>query len=286
MAARSLGSVEVAIPAQAVLGECPRWDAAASRLSWVDVKAGALHLFDPATRQDRRYELGAMAGAAAPTEGGELLVALADRVVLVDPGDGSTRALVRFPHPRPDMRTNDGACDPAGRFWVGSTQLEFSHAAGALYRLARGVLERVLDDVTLSNGIGWSPDGRLMYYVDSLTYRVDVLDFDVESGTVAGRRELIGLSREDGVPDGLAVDDNGCIWLALYGGACVRRYGPDGSLDGVLSLPVNKVTACCFGGDDGHSLYVTTAAGRQPLSGSVFVADVGVGGPPAHAYRG
>jgi sugar lactone lactonase YvrE len=286
MAMRSLGSVEVAIRAEAILGECPRWDAAARRLSWVDVEAGALHLFDPATREDRGYELGAMAGAAAPTEGGELLVALADRIVLVDPADGSTRDLATIPHPRPDMRTNDGACDPAGRFWVGSTQLESAHAAGALYRLASGVLERVLDGVTLSNGIGWSPDGRLMYYVDSLTYRVDVLDFDLDAGTVAARHELVGVSQADGVPDGLAVDDDGCIWLALYGGACVRRYGPDGLLDGVLSLPVKKVTACCFGGDDGRSLYVTTAAGRQPLSGSVFVADVGVGGPPAHHYRG
>ena len=279
--ARSLGSVEVALRADAVLGEGPRWDPARRRLLWVDLERRELHVFDPATGEDRHTVLDDRVGVGVPTESGAVLVALATRLALLEPGDGSLRDLVAIPHGRGDMRLNDGVCDPAGRFWVGSTALDFEPEAGALYRYAEGELDRVLDRVTISNGIGWSPDGRLMYYVDSPTYRVDVFDFDSATGEPGGRRPFVVLPRGSGVPDGLAVDDDGCVWLALYGRGLVHRYGVDGVLDGVLELPVTKVTACCFGADDGRSLFITTASqelspeelARQPLAGSLFVAN-------------
>lgn len=286
--------MDVAIGPGALLGEGPRWDAAAKRLLWVDIEAGALHLFDPASGDDRAIPLGNRVGAAAPTETGGILVALADRLAIVDPGDESVRTLVELPHGE-GLRLNDGACDPAGRFWVGSTALDFAAGAGSLYRYSSdGGLDRVLEDVTISNGIGWSPDGGTMYYVDSMTYRVDRFDFDPGTGEISNRRPFAVIERGAGVPDGLAVDDEGCIWLALWARGAIRRFSPDGELDRVLAVPADNVTACCLGGADGRSLYVTTASvqlsaeqrARQPLAGSVFVTKVDVPGPPAQPFAG
>ena len=281
--------VDVAIRAEAVLGEGPRWDAEAGRLLWVDIEAGELHRFDPASGEDRAIALGARVGAAAPTRGGEVLVALADRLAVVDLDDESVRTLVEIPH-GDSMRMNDGACDPAGRFWIGSVALDFAPGVACLYRYSCDEgLERVVGDVTISNGLGWTPDGRGLYYVDSMTYRIDLFDFDVATGAISGRRPFVAIERGAGIPDGLAVDDDGCVWVALWGGGAVRRYDPGGGLDRVVAVPAEKVTACCFGGDDGRSLYVTTASFeltaearvQQPLAGSVFVTDAGVSGPPA-----
>jgi sugar lactone lactonase YvrE len=286
--------VEVAIRSEALLGEGPRWDAATGRLLWVDIEAGALHLFDPARGDDRKILLGNRVGAAAPVQGGGVLVALADRLAVVGLDDESVRTLVEIPHGE-GMRLNDGVCDPAGRFWVGSMALDYAPGAGALYRYSSdGGLDRVLGEVTLSNGIGWSPDGGTMYYIDSMAYRVDAFDYDVSTGAISGRRPLIVIERGAGIPDGLAVDDDGGIWVALWGRGAIRRYAPDGELDRMLAVPAHNVTACCFGGDDGRSLYVTTASvelsaeqlRERPLAGSVFVTEAGVSGPPAQPFAG
>ena len=280
--------------AEAKLGEGPRWDGATRRLLWVDIEAGALHLFDPSRADDRAIPLGSRVGAAAPTETGGVLVALADRLAVVDLDDESVRTLVKIPH-GDGLRLNDGACDPAGRFWVGSMALDYAAGAGALYRYSRaGGLERVLDAVTISNGLGWSPDGGTMYYVDSMTYRVDRFDFDPSTGGVSDRRPFVAIERGAGIPDGLAVDHEGGIWVALWGRGALRRYSPGGELERVLDVPTDNVTACCFGGDDGCSLYVTTASvdldadqrRRQPQAGSVFVTEVDVSGPPAQPFAG
>ena len=282
--------MDVAIPAQALLGEGPRWDARSRRLLWVDIEGRALHVFDPASGHARDLPLGSRVGSAAPMDSGGVLVAVADRLAVVDLDDGSTRTLVEIPHGK-GMRLNDGACDPAGRFWVGSMALDETPGAAALYRFSHGSgLDRVLDGVTLSNGLGWSRDGTTMYYVDSPTYRIDAFDVDVAAGEISGRRQWVAIEPGAGIPDGLAVDDEGGVWLALWGGGAVRRYAPDGALDLVLEVPTDNVTACCFGGDDGRSLYVTTASvdldEEQPLAGSVFVAEVDVSGPAAQPFAG
>jgi sugar lactone lactonase YvrE len=271
--------VAVALRVHAELGEGPRWDAATRRLLWVDIEGRALHVFDPARGEDRSIVLDARVGAAAPSDDGRVLVALADRLALLDLRDESLQTLARFPHDD-RFRTNDGACDANGRLWIGTMELREAPRAGALYRYD-GRLERVVEGVTLSNGLGWTPDDTRLYYVDSLEYRVDVFDFDLAAGRLARRRPFVVIAREDGIPDGLAVDDEGGVWLALYGGGCVRRYDANGRIDAVLRMPAENVTACCFGGDDGRSLYVTTAA----PDGSVYVADVGVSGPPAHPFH-
>lgn len=286
--------LEVAIRCEALLGEGPRWDAAARRLLWVDIEAEELHRFDPESGEDRVLPLGARVGAAAPVRGGGVLVALADRLAVVEPETHAVRTLVEIPH-GDGMRLNDGACDPAGRFWVGSMALDYAPGAASLYRYSpESGLARVLSDATLSNGLGWTPDGEGMYYVDSMTYRIDRFDFDVETGAISGRRPFVAIERGAGIPDGLAVDDEGGVWVALWGGGAVRRYDPAGALDRVVAVPATQVTACCFGGDDGRSLYVTSASTgltaerlrEQPLAGCVFVADPGVSGPPAQPFDG
>jgi len=269
--------MEIAVRANAKLAEGPRWDAAARRLLWVDIEGCELHVLE--NGQDRAIGLDAMVGAAAPTNSGGVLVALADRLALLDLADESVRTLVRLPH-GPALRSNDGACDAAGRFWIGTMALDETPGAGALYRYDAS-LERVLDEVTLSNGIGWTRDATRMYYIDSPVQRVDLFDFELASGRVDDRRPFVSINESDGIPDGLTVDDEGGVWVALYGGSCVHRYDESGHLDAVLEVPAKNVTSCCFGDGDGSSLFVTTAA----PDGNVYVTQPGVSGPPAHVFH-
>ena len=269
--------MEIAVRANAKLAEGPRWDAATRRLLWVDIEGCELHILE--SEEDRAIGLDAMVGAAAPTSSGAVLVALADRLALVDLADESVRTLVRLPHGSA-LRSNDGACDAAGRFWIGTMGLDQTPGAGALYRYD-GRLQRVLDEVTLSNGIGWTRDDTRMYYIDSPVQRVDIFDFELASGRVDDRRPFVSIHENEGIPDGLTVDDEGGVWVALYGGSCVHRYDESGHLDAVLAVPAENVTSCCFGGDDGRSLFVTTAA----PDGNVYVTQPGVSGPPAHVFH-
>jgi sugar lactone lactonase YvrE len=158
--------------------------------------------------------------------------------------------------------------------------LDETPGAGALYRYDAS-LERVLDEVTLSNGIGWTRDATRMYYIDSPVQRVDLFDFELASGRVDNRRPFVSIDESDGIPDGLTVDDEGGVWVALYGGSCVHRYDESGHLDAVLEVPAKNVTSCCFGDGDGSSLFVTTAA----PDGNVYVTQPGVSGPPAHVFH-
>jgi sugar lactone lactonase YvrE len=268
---RSFGIAERVGSVAALLGEGPRWDAEAKRLLWVDIEGGLLHA------GDRAIEGGAMVCAVAPWAGETVLVALDDALAAIDIGDGSVHRLAEIPHGRPGMRCNDGACDAAGRFWIGTMALDESRGAGALYRYdPDGELHTVVDGITLSNGLGWDAGSRLMYYVDSPTQRIDVFDFDVASGTVANRRPFAAIPAADGTPDGLALDDEGGIWVALYGGAEVRRFDPDGGPSGRVEVPVPKVTACCFAGD---RLFVTAREG-------LYALDVPYSGPPARPFGG
>ena len=269
--------MEVALEARAALAEGPRWDARTEHLWWVDIAGKALHRFDPATGDDQAVAMPSMIGSAAPTtDGDRVLVALEDRLALVEFGSGELEDLVAVPHAHPGLRTNDGNVDPEGRFWVGTMALDESPGKGALYRYADGELATILEPISLSNGLGWR-DGR-MYYVDSPTKRVDVMDYD---GDVADRRPFAHIEEGVGVPDGLVIDDEGGVWVALYGGAQVRRYSPEGELTEKLEVPADNVTAAWFAG---KRLFITTARSPQPLGGSLFVAEPGVSGPAARPF--
>ncbi|MFD5158754.1 SMP-30/gluconolactonase/LRE family protein [Streptomyces hawaiiensis] len=246
---------EVAVRAEAELGEGPTWDAAAGRLLWIDILGSRLHTYDPATgrRTVRRTEQ--HIGAVKPRAGGGVVLNLRDGVGLLDP-DGSFRWLHH--EPVPGRRANDAAVAPDGALWAGTMRYDEAPGGGSLSRVTGdGTVDVVLGDVAVSNGTGWSPDGRLMYYIDSPTRRIDV--FDYADGRISGRRTLAAIEEGAGFPDGLTVDAEGCVWVALWQGSAVRRYTPDGELDRVIELPVPLVTACAFGGADLTDLYVTTA---------------------------
>jgi sugar lactone lactonase YvrE len=262
---------EVAVRAEAELGEGPTWDATAGRLLWIDILGSRLHTYDPATgrRTVRRTEQ--HIGAVKPRAGGGLVLNLRDGIGLLDPDDR-----FRWLHhePVPGRRANDAAIAPDGALWAGTMRYDEAPGGGTLSRVTGGgTVEAVLDDVAVSNGTGWSPDGRLMYYIDSPTRRVDV--FDYADGRISGRRTLAVIEEAAGFPDGLTVDAEGCVWVALWQGSAVRRYTPGGELDRVIELPVPLVTACAFGGPDLTDLYITTArtglTGPLALAGSLFV---------------
>ncbi|WP_338201619.1 SMP-30/gluconolactonase/LRE family protein [Candidatus Nephthysia bennettiae] len=285
--------VELVLDAHAEVGEGPAWDPASTRLVWVDITRSQVHLFDPSTASDISFDVGEHVGAAAPRAAGGLVLALRGGFGVLDLQTGGVEAIADTEASNPKNRMNDGKCDRAGRFWAGSMSYAETGNEGSLYRLEHDhSVVRVLSGVGLSNGLGWSPDDRLMYHVDSLAATVYVHDFDLESGSIANRRPLIEVTEGHGTPDGMTVDAEGCLWVAFWGGGAVRRYAPDGSLLQEVGLPVRQVSCCAFGGSDQGDLYITTASRglseqelrEQPAAGGLFRFRPGVTGPPAHPY--
>ncbi|MEU5114669.1 SMP-30/gluconolactonase/LRE family protein [Streptomyces longwoodensis] len=282
---------EVAVRASATLGEGPTWDPAAGRLLWLDILGSRVHTFDPATGRRGVRVTDQHVGAVKPRAGGGLVLNLRDGVGLIDP-DGTFRWLHH--EPVPGRRANDAAVAPDGSLWAGTMRYDEAPGGGSLSRFTGdGSVRTVLDDVAVSNGTGWSPDGRLMYYIDSPTRRVDVFTYDADAeggGRVSGRRPLAEIEEGAGFPDGLTVDAEGCVWVALWDGGAVRRYTPAGELDQVIELPTPRVTACAFGGPDLTDLYVTTArvglADPHPLAGSLLVVPGAGKGQVPTAFAG
>ncbi|WP_217240512.1 SMP-30/gluconolactonase/LRE family protein [Streptomyces sp. AC555_RSS877] len=262
---------EVAVRAEATLGEGPTWDAAAGRLLWIDILGSRVNTYDPVSGRRTSRTTDQHVGAAKPRAGGGLVLNLRDGVGLLDPDD-----TFRWLHHEPvaGRRANDAAVAADGSLWAGTMRYDEAPGGGTLSRITGdGTADVVLDDVAVSNGTGWSPDGRLMYYIDSPTRRVDVFDF--ADGRPLNRRPLVQIEEGAGFPDGLTVDADGCVWVALWDGGAVRRYTPAGELERVIDLPTPRVTACAFGGADLTDLYITTArvglSAPHPVAGSLLV---------------
>jgi sugar lactone lactonase YvrE len=283
----------VPVTSPAYLAESPIWDAGTRSLLWVDIMAGDVHRLDPATGRDRLTHVDVPVGAVAARRGGGLILAAGVGFAALDEQAGTLGWLWTGGH---GDRMNDGKCDPAGRFLAGTLTYARDPGACGLYRLdPGGQVSTLLDGVTLSNGLGWSPAGDLMYFADTPLERVDVLDYDLATGEVAGRRLFVDLHDVPGRPDGLTVDQDGAVWIAMARGGAVRRYTAGGRLDLVIEFPVQLVTSVTFGGDGLGDLYATTSREHlseadlagQPLAGSVFVvAGTGARGLPANAYAG
>lgn len=292
-------AAELVLDAGAELGEGPGWDAAARYLVWVDILAGQVCFFDPEESQSTAaggqvLEVGQHVGAAVPRAGGGLALALRGGFATMEITTGDLTLLAAVGDGDGRTRMNDGKCDAGGRFWAGTMDYEEKDPIGCLYRLdPEGTVTTALRGVTVSNGLGWSPDGATMYYIDSPTYRVDALPFDPDSGELGPRRPLVTLE-EPGMPDGLCVDDEGCLWVASFGGSRVDRFTPDGRLDTVVNVPAAQVTSCAFGGADGGDLFITTARvglsepelAAQPGAGGIFRCRPGVTGRPATPFAG
>jgi sugar lactone lactonase YvrE len=268
-------------------GEAPRVDPRTGEVLWVDIKAGTVHraLFEAgALRMVADYEVGTRVGAVAPLRepGAGWVLAVHDGFAHLAEDGRLTPIASGLATGRDQM--NDGVCDPAGRFWAGSQAIPREPRA-ALFRLdGDGSVTRVLESVTVSNGIGFTADGTTMYYIDTLPHRW-LEAFDVVDGELSGRRVVADVA--GGNPDGLAVDDEGCVWVAVWDASAVHRYAPDGRLLAVVDLPVPRPTAVCFAGS---TLLITTAwlgLDHPPAgSGRLYAVDAGVGGPPASTWAG
>ncbi len=286
---------ELALDVRAQLGEGPVWDADRSRLLFVDIMRGQVHEFDPTTGRDRVIDVGQPVGAVAATERGDWVIAARDGFFRMDPESGATVLIAHIEKDDPRTRMNDGYVDARGRFWAGTMGMNGVPERGSLYSLdAVGRVTRHVTGVHISNGIDWSLDGRVMYFADTGIGRVDAFDFDDATGTIANRRPFVTIPSSDGFPDGLVVDAEGAVWLALWEGGAVRRYLPDGTLDVEVCLPVTLVTKCAFGGTDLRDLYITTAwidldedaRAREPLAGGLFRFRPGVQGRAVRKYAG
>jgi sugar lactone lactonase YvrE len=290
---RTLPEPELLADERVRLGEGPVWDSRSGRVIWVDIEGAALLSTDPETGATTKRPMPMAIGIAVPRRSGGFVAALEDGFYAIA-DDGGTELIAPIENRANGLRFNDGACDPAGRFLAGTMAWDFRPGAGTLYRLEPDLsVTRLLEGVTISNGLGWSPDGGTMYYVDTTTERIDAFDYDVDSGAITRRRTLVKIEGE-GRPDGLCVDVEGAVWVALWPGWSVRRYLPDGSLDAVMPLPVAQVSSCVFGGASLDVLFITSAwstlseeeRAAQPLAGSLFRASVGTSGVARAPFAG
>jgi sugar lactone lactonase YvrE len=265
----------------AELGESPVWDERKQVLRWIDGPAGLVHGWSPESGELRPIDLGEEV-AAVGLRGDGLLVAHRRRLVLRCPDSE-----LWTPRLASGERLNDGAADRFGTYWVGSVHDE---ARGHLYRVhPDGRVETALDGIGMSNGIDWSPDGQTMYYVDTRSQRIDCLDVNPADGPVSARRPFVEIPPELGLPDGLTVDAEGGVWLAIWGAGEVRRFLPDGSLDAVVEVAARNSSSCAFGGADLRTLFITSAAERNQASadaGALFAVEVPVGGRRANRFAG
>jgi len=292
---------ELAADAHAIVGEGPFWDASAGVLYWIDIKGRSLHVFDPDKAADRSVALASMPGAVVRRGAGGLLMAMKRGFAFVDPDTGLAVPLYDPEADKPGNRFNDGKCDSRGRFWAGTMDDAEVEKTGSLYRFDpdRSCV-RYLEGVGISNGIAWSPDDSVMYYIDTPSRRVDAFDYDIETGGISRRRVAFEVPSAMGFPDGMTIDEEGMLWIALWGGWGLGRWDPrTGRLVGRVELPVEKTSSCAFGGcASGGSaldrLYVTTASvglgpeelEEQPHAGGLFVLEPGVRGAASIPFAG
>jgi sugar lactone lactonase YvrE len=281
---------------QVVLGEGARWDARRDELLRVDIAAGRVYrdrvADDGGLVPVRAYTVPGTVGAIAPIDGDDGWLLAAGRGFVHLRPDGSRRTIAEVAPA--GTRMNDAACDPQGRFWAGTLADDHHPGGGALYRLdTDGRSEQVLDGLTISNGLGWSPDGRTMFLADSIPGVIHAFTFDGQRGTISKGRVLVTIPEEVGAPDGLTVDAAGDLWVAVYGGGCVRRYAPNGELRQVLAVPAEQSTCCAFGGPGMSWLYVTTATEgwsdeqrrAESAAGLVYRLETDAVGRPAAPFR-
>jgi L-arabinonolactonase len=296
------------IDCECTLGEGPVWDADRERLVFLDITERKVHqatVDGPGSAVIQTWDLDERVGAIALRRDGGFALAVESGFRLLDAG-GSEELRIPVPHGDPTVRMNDGKCDPAGRFWAGSLSDLFTPGSGALWRLDPDLsVHRVLDGMTMSNGLGWSPSGKTFYYIDSANAAVDAFDFDVDSGELSNRRRFITSGGEEGIPDGMTVDDEGCLWVSCNMGGAIRRYSPDGEAIAVVLIPVTAVASCTFGGPGRDQLLITSiaedfgdevrkllgwdearmaAVNSEPHRGAVFACEPGVTGPAPHQF--
>lgn len=283
-----MSEVELVVDARDELGEGPRWNVQEQTLYWVDIEARRYHRLDPVSNQHEVIETGEKIGVLGFRQAGGLIMATERGFAFFDPITGTLEHIKDPEANKPQTQFNDGGVDRKGRFWAGTTGDPFQNS---LYRLHPDRIVKVMETgVDVSNGIGWSPDNRIMYYIDSTPALIYAYDFDLETGEIDNRRVFVDHSSGPGVPDGLTVDAEGFVWVAFWDGWCIRRYDPHGKLERSIRLPVQYPTAVAFGGAYLTDLYITSALyeipreerSDYPLAGGLFrISGIGHGIPEA-----
>ena len=288
--------VELLVDAHAQVGEGPLWDEERQVLYWVDILSSLLYIYDPATGENRALDVGQHVGTVVTRASGGLMLAVREGFASFDL---ETQELTLIANPEAHItgnRFNDGKCDPAGRFWAGTMAYENPTNQGSLYRLDTDLsVHKIFGDVAISNGIIWSLDHTTMYYIDTLRKNVRAFDYADDTGDISNERVIINVPEEIGMPDGMAIDSEGMLWVAHYGGSCVSRWNPNtAQLLLKIDLPVTQVTACAFGGPNLDILFITSAAqeldaaelARQPLAGGLFAIKTPYQGVPSFRFGG
>ena len=288
--------VELLVDAHAQVGEGPLWDEEQQVLYWVDILSSLLYIYDPATGENRALDVGQHVGTVVTRASGGLMLAVREGFASFDL---ETQELTLIANPEAHItgnRFNDGKCDPAGRFWAGTMAYENPTNQGSLYRLDTDFsVHKIFGDVAISNGIIWSLDHTTMYYIDTLRKNVRAFDYADDTGDISNERVIINVPEEIGMPDGMAIDSEGMLWVAHYGGSCVSRWNPNtAQLLLKIDLPVTQVTACAFGGPNLDILFITSAAQeldaaeleRQPLAGGLFSIKTPYQGVPSFRFGG
>jgi sugar lactone lactonase YvrE len=284
---------ELVWAAGAQLGEGPVWDGQSGSLLMVDIVAGLVHRLNLAELTVATLHVGSPVTSVIPRSSGGWVMTGQDELFAVDDAGGKRVDLARFPGVSGEGRMNDAGCDPEGRLLAGS--MTDNGIDSALYMVRPDLtVEQVLDDVGVSNGLAWSSDGRSMYYIDSAMGSIDRFAYDPSTGALEDRTVIARIDPGFGAPDGMCIDADDHLWVAVFGGGVVRRFDPDGLVTDELELPAPNVTSCCFGGSGYEDLYVTTARSGltpaqvedMPLSGSVFRFTPAVGGRAPVAFAG
>lgn len=263
------------------LGEGPVWDARGNKICWVDIVNGEIHEYDVNHRKLKTIPVHQMIGAMALKRNGNYVAALQHGFAFINRQTGEIKMIGDPEAHLSNNRFNDGKCDPAGRFWAGTMPFSEDSPAGSVYCLETDLsIEKKIGGVTVSNGMAWSHDHRTLYYIDSPSFEVVGYSYDVTTGDISGKKLIIAVSKEDGSPDGMTIDNEGMLWVAHWGGWKLTRWNPvTGKKLKEIALPVSQVTSCTFGGDHGEDLYITSAKihltaeqlEKQPLAGSLFV---------------
>lgn len=287
---------ELVLDAKAALGEGAVWVADRQRLYWVDIMGKSAHVYNPASGADQVIDVGQPIGTLAPRRKGGLVLALKTGLYFFEEESGRLQKIAAPEDHLPENRFNDGKCDPGGRFWAGTMSDAFESGAGSLYRLDADLsLHRLVDKITVSNGMTWSLDARSMYYIDTPTQTVWAFDYDNATGDLSNRRPAISIPKEEGGPDGMTIDAEGMLWVAMWQGWQVNRYNPlTGEKLASIPVPVARVTSCAFGGPNLDELYITTAHiniptaewESQPHAGGLFKVKPGVMGVPSFSFAG
>lgn len=285
---------KLVLDSKARLGEGAIWNHNNNRLYWIDIEQGVLNIFDTDDKVNKMIDLGQRVGTVVPAKNGDVLLALQNGIFNLDEKTQDLKMIVSPEDSISTNRFNDGKCDPKGRFWVGSMSLKGRKGAGSLYKVDHDLtVTRMLDSVTISNGIAWSPNGKKMYYIDTPTRKVMEYNYDLKNGTISHPRVAIEIPDSLGMPDGSTIDSKGNLWIAMWGGSMVTCWElSSGKLLQTIDVPVKNVTSCAFGGQELDILFITTARQglsnedlkKYPNSGGIFAVRPGVKGIKANFF--